>query len=291
MTVAANRRRGQSVPGTASDRRGLSGQDGFTLIELLVTIAIFLMVVPAILSSVMMTQKSTNRANQETLVRQKFRVQLERIIQEVRESRAVFDPSRVSVSANFTIPDEISGLVLPNGLSDATSAPFVLLPPRGSALALMKFDRIVPVGGVQADAFKLIVYYLKKPRPGDADYDAANADGLALRRFESTKSYMDMAMLTAAQRTAAQGQGYRDWRPPGDSEKAAVPETPVAGTTSLMTNAIAPPGVWIRGKKVPAPGGFAVSRDGNLITVYMMGFAAGRPYILQSQTAARNFLN
>jgi prepilin-type N-terminal cleavage/methylation domain-containing protein len=265
-------------------------QAGFTLLELLVTIAIFLMVVPAILSSVVMTEKQTSRTNQETLVRQKFRVQLERIVLEIREARAIFQSSNVSLGTNFAIPDEMAGLTLPNAISDATAAPFVSLPARGTALALMKFDKSVTIGTKSAECYKVVVYYLKKLTSSSDEYDKSNPDALALRRFVSTKTYMDMTPLSAAERSMAASQGYVTWTPPGAGETPLLPETVIAGKTFLMTNAIAPAGVWIRGKKVPSPGGFAVSRDGNLLTVYIMGFAAGRPYILQSQTAARNFV-
>jgi prepilin-type N-terminal cleavage/methylation domain-containing protein len=265
-------------------------QAGFTLLEMLVTITIFLLVVPAILSSVVMTQKTSNRTNQETLVRQKFRVQLEKIVQEVRESRAIFQATNVSLATNFDIPDEIAGLLLPNAISDATAAPFVLLPARGTALALMKFDKSVAIGTQSADCYKIVAYYLKKPTSSSSEYDQANPNALALRRFESTKTYMDMTPLSASGKSTAASLGYLPWTPPGPGEAPQLPETLIAGKTYLMTNAIAPAGVWIRGKKVPSPGGFAASRDGNLVTVYIMGFAAGRPYILQSQTAARNFV-
>lgn len=262
---------------------------GFTLVELLIALTVFLLVVPAIIGAVLMTQRTTNRTNQETVVRQKFRVQLDRIVQDVRESRAVFSPSNVSISSHFAIPDEISGLQLPNGITTATTSPYLQWPARGSALALMKYDATVTVGSKTADTYKVVAYYLKRPGKNDGDYDPSSPAALSLRRFVSTKTYMDMTALTSSERSTAASQGYVAWTPQGEGRTPNLPETPIAGASRLLISSIAPGDAWVRGHKVPPPGGFAVSRDGNLLTIHLVGYAAGQAYVLQSQTAARNF--
>ncbi|MBC7545690.1 MAG: hypothetical protein H7338_23415 [Candidatus Sericytochromatia bacterium] len=46
----------------------------------------------------------------------------------------------------------------------------------------------------------------------------------------------------------------------------------------------------VRGPRVPAPGGFAVVRDGSSMAIHLVGFAANQAFYLQSQTIARNFV-
>jgi prepilin-type N-terminal cleavage/methylation domain-containing protein len=265
-------------------------QSGFTLIEMLITVTIFLLVVPAILSSISLTQKTTNAVNVETQIRQRLRNQMDRMILEVRKARAFFSPVNVSLSQISGITDEMAGLSLPNGVSDATSRPNIILPARGSALAFMIYERTVTLGSRTTDVYRLVCYYLKDPAPSDLDYDKTNPDALCLRRFQSASAYVDNAGFGAAEHAAATAAGLVEWAPPPPSAAAILPSGTITGSSRLLTNAIAPQGAIVRSQRVPAPGGFFVVRDGGSITLHMIGYAARKTFYLQSQTLARNYL-
>ncbi len=96
--------------------------------------------------------------------------------------------------------------------------------------------------------------------------------------------------MGAADQTAAQSAGFSPWTPPGPSMNAVLPSGPITGRTALMTNAIAPGGARVRGMRVPAPGGFAVVRDGNALAFHLIGYAGKETFYLQSQTLARNYV-
>jgi prepilin-type N-terminal cleavage/methylation domain-containing protein len=265
-------------------------QQGFTILEMLVTIVIFLMVVPAIISSMSITQKTTNSVNKETLVRQRLRNQMDRMVLEIRKARAFLSPINLNISQITGITDEVAGLSYPNGVSDATALPFISLPARGSALAFMAYERTATVGTRTADVYRLVCYYLKRPVSGQSDYDQSNSDALSLRRFESSSAYVDSTGFGATESTAATSAGLIPWAPPGPSAAVVLPNGTINGRTTLLTSAIAPGGSWVRGKKVPEPGGFFVVRDGGSITIHMIGYVAKQTFYLQSQTVARNYL-
>lgn len=264
-------------------------QRGFTLVEMLVTITIFLLVVPAIVSAISLTQRTTNAVNRETMIRQGLRNQMDLMILDIRKARAFFSPANVTLSQISGITDALSGLVLPNGISDASAAPEIVLPARGSALAFMLYERSATLSGQSADVYRLVCYYLKRPRASDVDYDSSNSNALSLRRFQSAKSYVDNTGFGSNQHSAATAAGLVEWTPPPPSAVATLPTGSITGSSRLLTNAIAPGGAWVRGMRVPNPGGFFVVRDGGSIALHVIGYAAGKTYYLQSQTIARNY--
>lgn len=265
-------------------------QGGLTLVEALFAAAVLAVLLPAIVSALNTTRQTAHLSGQLTAMRQAIRGQMHRMTSELRQARAVFVPGTLAPADFPELADAAGTMHWPNHFSDATAVPYLILPPRGTAIAFMKYETSFRVADTSVDTYRLVIYYTRTSLPGDPDRNPDEPDALSLRRFQSRKAYADPRRLTTREQDAVTARGYALWTPPAAGAAPTEPPQSTMGESRLLTNAVAPPDVRVGKGRVPPPGGFFVSRDGNSFTLHLMGYGAKRTYLLQQTAVARNFV-
>jgi len=257
---------------------------GLSLVELLITVTILGIIMPVIYNTLINVQLSANGSNNEIELQTQTRLAMQEIVQDIRQSRAIFDQnvSQLAVFKANYMDDAVTGTYFTaNDGSDR------------NALSLMKYSEKTIIAGKEVSQYKFIAYYMKLLSPDDSQYDPKSRLR-AIVRLTSKETYIDPSFLTASEQTTALNSGFYLWTPPKGGITPSFPVNISVNYRKLTINT-APGNTPVNGIITPAAGGLIFSQVGNSVKIMLISSrltSGGLKYIvLNSQSASRNFVS